>query len=186
MIKSHIHDSDQHSSLKGILADEGYVLKKFRGKKRYFRNMWEEVNTCDLIVIHGFIFGIRTLIFFGVGENSLKIRREHIKAHIALYHRRLKQLESLEKPYQTWICIHEHDPGLDAGYVHTPNPYGSYFPHKVEELERNCKLPHTFKDLIDLLNLTFLMINQSAERSIIFNQKNKGLDCEGLLMKGTF
>ncbi len=89
------------------------------------------------------------LDFFGVGENSLKIRREHIKAHIALYHRLLKQLEGFEKPYQTWICIHEHDSGLDAVYVHTPNPYDSYFPHKMEEVERNYKLPHTFRDLID-------------------------------------
>lgn len=24
------------------------MLKKFRGKKRYFRNLWEEVNTFDL------------------------------------------------------------------------------------------------------------------------------------------
>ncbi|APT47949.1 hypothetical protein [Bacillus safensis] len=127
-------------------------MKKFRGKKRYFRHMWEEVNTCDLKLDRGswFYFWHTHLDFFGVGENSLKIRREHIKAHIALYHRLLKQLESFEKPYQTWICIHEHDPGLDAVYVHTPNPYDSYFPHKVEELERNCKLPHTFKDLIDL------------------------------------
>lgn len=152
MIKSHMHDSDQHSSLKGILADGGYVLKKFRGKKRYFRNMWEEVNTCGLKLDRDlwFYFWHTHLDFFGVGENSLKIRREHIKAHIALYHRRLKQLESFEKPYQTWICIHEHAPGLDAVYVHTPNPYDSYFPHKVEELEQNCKLPHTFKDLIEL------------------------------------
>ncbi|MCY7705878.1 hypothetical protein MH062_10030 [Bacillus safensis] len=72
-------------------------------------------------------------------------------------------MKALKSPYQTWICIHEHDLGLDAVYVHTPNPYDSYFPHKVEELERNCKLPYTFKDLIDLLNLTFLMINQSAD-----------------------
>ncbi|WP_249117494.1 hypothetical protein [Bacillus safensis] len=68
MIKSHMHDSNQHSSLKGILADEGYVLKKFRGKKRYFRNIREEVNTCDLIVIHGLIFGTRTLIFLESGK----------------------------------------------------------------------------------------------------------------------
>lgn len=70
-------------------------------------------------MIHGFFFWHKHLDFFGVGENSLKIRKEHIKAYIALYHRLLKQLEGFEKPYQTWICIHEHDPGLDAVYVHT-------------------------------------------------------------------
>ncbi|MBD3858864.1 hypothetical protein IEE86_03885 [Bacillus sp. 28A-2] len=127
-------------------------MKKFRGKKRYFRNLWEEVNTFDLQLDHDswFDFSHTHLDFFGVGENSLKIRREHIKAHIALYNRVLKQLEGFEKPYQTWICIHEQDPASDAVYVHTPNPNDDYFPHKVEELERNCKLPHTFKDFIDL------------------------------------
>ncbi|MED0800993.1 hypothetical protein NST32_11865 [Bacillus sp. FSL L8-0215] len=100
MIKSHKKDSNQHSSLKGILADGGYVLKKFRGKKRYFRHMWEEVNTCDLKLVRDswFYFWHTHLDFFGVGGNSLKIRREHIKAHIALYYRLLKQLEGFEKP----------------------------------------------------------------------------------------
>ncbi|MCY7510060.1 hypothetical protein ABES17_14755 [Bacillus safensis] len=87
MIKSHIHDSDQHSSLKGILADEGYVLKKFRGKKRYFRNMWEEVNTCDLKLDRDswFYFWHTHLDFFGVGKNSLK-KEESIalKSHTKL------------------------------------------------------------------------------------------------------
>ncbi|MFW0807624.1 hypothetical protein [Bacillus pumilus] len=56
-------------------------MKKFGGKKRYFRNMWEEVNTCDLKLDQDswFYFWHTHLDFFGVGENSLKIRREHIK-----------------------------------------------------------------------------------------------------------
>lgn len=76
-------------------------MKKFRGKKRYFRNMWEELNTCDLKLDHDswFYFWHTHLDFFGAGEHTLKIRREHIKAHIALYNRLLKQLEDFEKPY---------------------------------------------------------------------------------------
>jgi hypothetical protein len=127
-------------------------LKKLRGKKRYFRKLWEEVNTCDLKLDNEswFDFWHVHLDFFGVGENSLKIRREHIKAHVALYNRLLKQLEGFGKPCQTWICIHEQDPISDAVYVHTPNPNDDYFPHMIEDLEWNCKLPNTFKDLIDL------------------------------------
>ncbi|MEC4587465.1 hypothetical protein VSS76_09300 [Bacillus safensis] len=87
MIKSHMHDSDQHSSLKGILADRGYVLKKFRRKKRYFRNMWEEVNTCDLKLDRDswFYFWHTHLDFFGFGKNSLK-KEESIalKSHTKL------------------------------------------------------------------------------------------------------
>lgn len=82
--------------------------------------MWEEVNTHQLTLDHDswFSFSHTHLDFFGVGENSLKIRREHIKAHIALYHRLLKQLEGFEKPYQIWICIHENDPGLLYMFIH--------------------------------------------------------------------
>lgn len=62
----------------GILASRSHILKKFRGKKRYFRNLWEEVNTFDLQLEHDscVYFWHTHLDFFGVG----KIRREHIKA----------------------------------------------------------------------------------------------------------
>ncbi|ANT57253.1 MULTISPECIES: hypothetical protein [Bacillus] len=152
-------------------------MKKFRGKKRYFRNVWEEVNTCDLILDHDswFYFWHTHLDFSGVGENSLKIRREHIKAHIALYNRLLKQLEAFKKPYQTWICIHEHDPGLDAVYVHTPNPNDNYFPHKMEKLEANCKLPHTFKDLVDLHQFDVSCYQSEGEEVFYIQSKEQGI-----------
>jgi len=127
-------------------------LKKFRGKNRYFRNLWREVETCDLQLDTNswFHFWHTHLDFFGVGKNSLKIRREHIKAHLALYNKLLKQLETFEKPYQSWICIHEEDPISDAVYIYTPNPNDDYFPHKINELNWNCIIPSTFKDLINL------------------------------------
>lgn len=45
-------------------------MKKFRGKKRYFRNLWEEVNTFDLQLDHDywFDFFIPILIFGVLGK----------------------------------------------------------------------------------------------------------------------
>lgn len=57
-----------------------------------------EVNTFDLQLDHDYWFDFfhTHLDFWGVGKNSLKIRREHIKAHVALYNRTLKLLEGLK------------------------------------------------------------------------------------------
>lgn len=152
-------------------------MKKLRGKKRYFGNLREEVNTCELNLDNDawFDFWHTHLDFFGVGENSLKIRREHIKAHVALYNRLLKQLEEFEKPYQTWISIHEQDPISDAVYVHTPNPNDNYFPHKIEELAWNCKLPNTFKDLIDLHKFDVAYYKSEYEEVYFIQSKKQGI-----------
>ncbi|MDA1477480.1 hypothetical protein [Bacillus changyiensis] len=132
-------------------------MKKFRGKKRYFRNLWDIIESFDLEIDNEswFNFSHTHLDFYAVGEHTIKIRREHIKAHIALYDVILKQLETFGKPYQSWICIHKNDPGLDAVYIHSPNPYNNCFPYKNEELNWACEIPKTFKDLIDLDKFNF-------------------------------
>ncbi|MBU8785510.1 MULTISPECIES: hypothetical protein [Bacillus] len=152
-------------------------MKKLRGKKRYFRNLWEEVNSYDLKLDHEswFDFWHIHLDFFGFGNNSKKIRREHIKAHVALYNRLLQQLEAFDMPYQTWICIHEKDSFSDAVYVHTPNPNDDYFPHQIEELEWNCKLPNAFKDLIDLDQFDVAYYKSKYEEVYFIQSKEQGI-----------
>ncbi|WP_026673716.1 hypothetical protein [Alkalihalobacterium bogoriense] len=152
-------------------------MKKFRGKKRYFRNLWQEVNTCDLKIDNEswFDFWHVHLDLFGVGENSVKIRREHIKAHVTLYNKLLKELKGFEKLYQTWICIHEQDPMFDAVYVHTPNPNDGYSPHKVEELEWGCELPNSLKDLIDLHHFDVAYCKSENEEVYFIQSKQQGI-----------
>lgn len=152
-------------------------MKKFRGKKRYFRNLWKEVDTCDLKLDNEawFDFWHVHLDFFGIGGNNLKIRREHIKAHLILYKRLLEQLEGFEKPYQSWISIHEQDPISDAVYVHMPNPNDEYFPYKIQELEWNCKLPNTFKDLIDLQKFDVAYYESAVEKVYFIQSKDQGI-----------
>lgn len=126
-------------------------MKKFRGKKRYFRNLWRKVYTLNLELNEEswFDFWHIHLDFYGVGNKSLKVRREHIKAHLLLYDKLLKELESYQKPYQSWICIHQEDTGSDAVYIHTPNPNDDYFPHFVDDIDWNCIIPRSFKYLIE-------------------------------------
>ncbi len=152
-------------------------MKKFRGKKRYFRNLWEEVNTYDLKLNNEayFDFWHNHLDFIGVGESSLKIRREHIKAHIALYDRLLKQLEEFKKPYQSWICIHENDPMSDAVYIHTSNPNNDYFPHKMNDLDWHSNIPNAFKDLLDLYKFNVAYYKSEHEEVYYIQAKEQGI-----------
>lgn len=54
------------------------------------------------------------LDFYGYGNDGLKIRREHIKAHIALYNRLSEKLSTFGKPYQIWMEFVVEDAGLDS------------------------------------------------------------------------
>jgi hypothetical protein len=129
-------------------------LKKFRGKKRYLRNLWREaiVEGYDLDFSQDGWFDLwhTHLDFYGRGNSSVKIRREHIKAHITLYNSLLEKLQTLEKPYQSWIELVDKDASLDAVYMHTPNPNEDNFPLKIENISWNCAVPTYIKDLIDL------------------------------------
>ncbi|OMF27629.1 hypothetical protein BK133_19460 [Paenibacillus sp. FSL H8-0548] len=127
-------------------------MKKFRGKRRHFKKLWSLIEGYELNVEDDswYDFWHRHLDFYGLGNNSLKVRREHIKAHIHLYSKFLQQLKDFSKPYQTWVCIHEEDSGADAVYVHTPNSNDENFPVKFDFIKWNCKPPNTFSDLIDL------------------------------------
>lgn len=55
-------------------------MKKFRGKRRYFRNMWREIHTCDLQLDNEvwFSFYHHHLDFDGYGKACTKLRRQYI------------------------------------------------------------------------------------------------------------
>lgn len=128
-------------------------LKKFRGKRRYFRNLHKAVATEHLRLDFGkgswFDLWHTHLDFMGHGNRSIKIRREHVKAHIALYKSLLKNLEIFEKPFQTWIGKDGQDAGSDAVYIHSLNPNEDNFPLKIKNIDWEIELPLYLKGLID-------------------------------------
>lgn len=155
-------------------------MKKFRGKKRYFSNLWRETKTelynLDFGKEGWFDLWHTHLDFYGVGNNSLKIKREHIKANIALLYSLLEELQTLEKPYQSWIEIVDEDASFDAIYIHTPNPNEDNFPLKIEKLNWNCTVPKYLKDIIDLKEFNVGHYTWDSYNSYIIQSKNNELE----------
>ncbi|MFJ7982493.1 hypothetical protein ACIQ1D_19770 [Lysinibacillus xylanilyticus] len=155
-------------------------MKKFRGKKRYFHNLRRETKAEQYDLNFGkegwFDLWHTHLDFYGFGNNSLKIRREHIKAYIALFYGLLEELQTLGKPYQSWIEIVDEDAGLDAIYIHTTNPNVDKFPLKIENLNWNCTVPKYLKDIIDLKDFNVGHYKWESYNSYIIQSKNNGLE----------
>ncbi|WP_110927693.1 hypothetical protein [Bacillus massiliglaciei] len=154
-------------------------MKKLRGKRRYFRNLWKEVSleNCKLNFNNESWFDLwhNHLDFSGYGNGSLRMRRKHIEAHIALYKNVLKKLETFEKPYQAWIHIDDDDASKDAVFIHTPNPNEDNFPLKVENLNwENCTIPSVFHDLINTKEFFVEHYKSQSEGGYIIQSKNQG------------
>ncbi|MFD1030788.1 hypothetical protein [Metaplanococcus flavidus] len=157
-------------------------MKKFRGKKRYFRNLWRETaldqHNLDFGKEGWFDLWHTHLDFCGLGNNSLKMRREHIKAHISLYTNLLEKLQSFGKPYQLWIELNV-DAGSDAVYIHSPNPNEDNFPVKIEHINWACPVPKYIQDSVNLGEFyvghrngetdKYYVIQSKADRSILKN-----------------
>lgn len=154
-------------------------MKKFRGKKRYFRNLWRELAVKPYKLDFGkeswFDLWHTHLDFYGFGNHSLKIRREHIKAHIALYSSLLENLQAFEKPYQSWVALVDEEAGLDAVYLHTPNPNEDNFPLKIENISWDCAIPNYLKDLINVNQFNIGHYQWGSTNNYIIQSKNNGM-----------
>ena len=162
--------------IEDFLIERKSDVKKFRGKSRYFRFMWSEIRAYDLEIDEDmwFAFKHHHLDFFGYGRKSGKLRREHIKGHLALLDQVLEQLEAFPKPYQAWIILNDTYPEYDAVYVHSPNPYDA-FPYKSEDLHETTKLPAVYRDLIDLTKYTVTVSEGDGQICYCLQVKGKGL-----------
>lgn len=151
-------------------------MKKFRGKRRYFRNMWREVYTYDLQLDKEiwFAFYHHRLDFYGYGYSSVKLRRQHIIGHLAFLDHVLQQLEQFEKPFQAWIHLNDTFPQYDAVYIHSENPYEE-FPYKSTNLKPIKELPKAFVDLIDLTKYDVYYNKENDENIYIVQVIGNGL-----------
>ena len=160
------------------MDDRRFCLKKFRGKRRYFRNLSNEIEleTFNLQCDKDAWFDLwhSHLDFSGYGNHSLGIRRSHIQAHIALYKNILKKLEPFEKPYQSWIHIDDKDAGVDAIFIHTPNPNEDNFPLEVDNLKWNCTIQSFFQDLIDTEDFIVGQYKSQSEEGYIIQSRTQG------------
>ncbi len=113
----------------------------------------------------------------------MKIRRAHIKAHISLYTKILKQLEQINKPYQAWVCIHDEDTGSDTVYIQTPNPNSDDSQRTMIFLNGIVSFPMPFLTLwIQLNSILDIILLLFHDITIQVNAVRQTLDILQLLL----
>lgn len=127
-------------------------LKKFRGKKRYYKNLLARAANYRLKLTEDSWFDMwhTHLDWFGIGNQGIKSRKQHISALFELHHNFLSQLQTFSKPYQIWITIHEKDSGQDAVFIHTPNKNRDNFPFNFDQIAWNCAVPQILEGMSHL------------------------------------
>lgn len=129
-------------------------MKKFRGKRRYFRNLQKEQQLSayplDFSPDSWFDFWHVHLDFHGYGNDSQKIRTAHIRALLHLMRELDTALHRWGQPYQVWIELSRLDAGTDAVFVHTNNPNDHNFPHTVPSLSNRTGPLPDYLQSIDL------------------------------------
>ncbi|MED4285380.1 hypothetical protein P4679_25995 [Priestia megaterium] len=126
-------------------------MKKIRGKRRYFRELWETVKSIKINPDNkeGYNYKHFHLDFYGYGNYSVKMRKEHITAHIELCKRLREQLSGHINSFQCWVTIDMDDASADAVYLHTENSTGNPFPNEFEGVNWDCGIPSFLTTVLD-------------------------------------
>ncbi|MGC5327677.1 hypothetical protein [Brevibacillus sp. SYSU BS000544] len=153
-------------------------MKKQRGKKRYYKNLWNRVSNFDLALTDDSWFDMwhTHLDRTARGTTGRKPRIQHIKAHFSLHDQFLTQLQSFSKPYQIWLTIHEFDSGQDAVFIHSPNENRDNFPVIFNHVKWGCPVPSFLHGIFDLelYNLGFAESDYDNEKIYFLYLKNGG------------
>ncbi|WP_197229939.1 hypothetical protein [Lysinibacillus sphaericus] len=76
---------------------------------------------------------------------------------------------------QSWVGLVDKDAGLDAVYIHTPNPNDDNFPLKLENIKWDCPIPKEYKDLINLNEFNVGLYTGESNNVLIIQSKNSGV-----------
>lgn len=138
--------------------------------------MWSKIDMYDLELDEHmwFAYTHHHLDFYGYGKVSGKLRREHIKGHLALLERVVEQLEFFQKPYQAWVTLNDTSPEYDAVYIHSPNPYDA-FPYQSEDCNLTTELPIAYRDLIDVTKYDVACSRTDGQVCYVLQVKGRGL-----------
>ncbi|MCP3943536.1 MAG: hypothetical protein GY710_18950 [Desulfobacteraceae bacterium] len=131
-----------------------FPKKKFRGKKRYFKNLIDTANSFspslesdgwyDMWHYHA--------DWKGYGNINWKFRLKHIEALCVIYQKFTSQLQNYDSPHQIWLYLNQDDAGQDAVFFHTPNPNEDNYPCQFEEVEWGLPIiENLFSELIPSL-----------------------------------
>lgn len=130
-------------------------MKKFRGKRRYFHNLEKETHIknyeLDFDGNSWFDFWHTHLDYYGYGNYSIKIRKQHLKGLFNLFYELKEELENWGKPYQMWIEISSNDASIDALFIHSANPNEDNFPYKklMNLVDVKSEIPSYLREIVN-------------------------------------
>lgn len=129
----------------------GLPVSKANDELKYWRLLWRKARRivinlpdkkwCDYWHAH-FDWESR-------GKRSRFEHRKHIRPLMFAFARAKNELANQLTPYQVFVCIYPSDPGLDALYVHTPNPQ-TEFPVAFEKYQFTDACPPLLMGLVDI------------------------------------
>jgi hypothetical protein len=111
-------------------------MRKFRGKKRYYRNLARESDNFRLALggpNDWYDFWHEHFDWKGRGNQSGRERNEHLSALFNAYKNVLEQLKTYQSPHQVWLSISKLDSSQDGLCFHTPNPNSENFPYLYDD-----------------------------------------------------
>lgn len=132
-------------------------MKKFRGKKRYYRNLAKFAENFRLELggpDDWYDFWHQHFDWEGRGNQGGRERDEHTKAIFTAFENALEQLKEYKEPHQIWLSFSARQPTNDGLYFHTPNPNKNNFPYLFDEYNWDATTPEFLtpfmKDKYDL------------------------------------
>ena len=148
-------------------------MKKFRGKRRYFKNLEHEFKNYSspayIAADEWFNDWHAHPDFYGHGNTSLRIRKAHLRiASSALQNMRQKLAEK-QIEHQVYITIVLEDASQDALHVHTTNPDGTPFP--LERIQSFPLASHVPTWVTELLPGNRYTIHESQEEFIDYTEE---------------
>ena len=127
-------------------------LKKFRGKRRYYRNLARLSEAFRIDPSDGAWFDLSHTHFDWKGHSrrGLSHRRLHLLALFKAFQRALAQVSRAALPIQVFVSIApEREAEQDALYVHSENPNGTPFPYAFANTVWDVPVPELVRPYLE-------------------------------------
>jgi hypothetical protein len=111
-------------------------MRKFRGKRRYFEGVDRQALAFRLRIEPDAWWDLwhYHADWPGWGNRRWKYRLRHLRALAVVFEKIAELAPSMGRPFQLWISINGEDAGQDATFLHSPNPNGTPFPLRLEQV----------------------------------------------------
>ncbi len=148
-------------------------MKKFRGKRRYFKNLELEFNSFSSPAYIDpdvwFNDWHEHPDFSGYGNASLRIRKAHLRIALSALQNMRQKLAEKQIEHQLYITIVLEDASQDALHVHSTNPDGTPFP--LERIQSFPLASHVPTWVTELLPGNRYTIHESQEEFIDYTEE---------------